>query len=108
MKKMKFLLVAICFTFTAFTIGCKGKTAESTKVDNTTSTTATTPVVSADDELKKNVVDATKDYPEVKTDVSDGVITLTGSINRSDWQKLNPTLNTLHPKRINSTNLTIK
>ena len=112
MKKLKFLLLTTCIGVMAFTApGCKSKTdaADSTKVDNTTTNTTTTaPAVSADDELQKSVTDATKDYPTVKAQVSNGEVILTGQINRADWQKLNPTLNSLHPKKVTSTNLTIK
>lgn len=97
---------------------CKGKD----KDDNTTtvvtpaadtsataSPTPPAPVVIANDEaLKSGVNAALKDFSTVKGEVDDSVINLTGSIKRSDWQKLMPTLSSLHPKRINSAALTIK
>ena len=64
-------------------------------------------VISPDDALIKSVSDATKDYPGVKADVKDGVITLTGDIKRANLQKLIMTLNTLKPKKIED-KLTIK
>ena len=68
----------------------------------------TTPVViSPDDALIKSVADATKDYPGVKADVKDGVITLTGNIKRTSLQRLMMTLNSLKPKKIEN-KLTIK
>jgi osmotically-inducible protein OsmY len=64
-------------------------------------------VISADETLKSGVTDAIKDYPAVKASVNDGVITLTGDINRANLQKLMMTLHTLQPKKIEN-KLTIK
>ena len=64
-------------------------------------------VVAADDPLTKGVADATKDFPGVKAEVKDGVITLTGEIKRAGMQKLMMGLNTLKPKKIDN-KLTIK
>jgi len=116
MKKIKFPLLVLAIVFSTGTFySCKSKTAQSTEstapMDTATTTTAVTPPpveIANDDVLKKGVTDAVKDYPTVKADVSDSVINLSGEIKRADWQKLNPTLNSLHPKRVNSTNLTIK
>lgn len=114
MKKTKihFLIIAVLFAAFSFT-SCKSKTKEttaapSTSVENTNTPASPPVVISGDDELRKATMDATKDYPGVNADVTDSVINLTGEIKRADWQKLNPTLNTLHPKRVNSANLTIK
>ncbi|MEO5681474.1 MAG: BON domain-containing protein [Chitinophagaceae bacterium] len=63
--------------------------------------------VTADDPLVKGVTDATKDFPGVKADVKDGVITLTGDIKRSSLPMLMKSLNTLKPKKIEN-KLTIK
>ncbi len=108
MKKLNLQLFVLAVLFAAFSFtSCKSKSKENT--DAPVTTMAPAPVaVSSDDELKKGVTDATKDYPGVKAEVTDSVINLSGDIKRADWQKLNPTLNSLHPKRINSTNLTIK
>ena len=111
MKKLNLPLLILSVLFAAFSItSCKDKskdtdTSTTTAVD---STTAAAPVISGDEELKKGVADAIKDHPGVKADVADSVINLSGEINRADWQRLNPTLNSLHPKRVNSANLTIK
>jgi hypothetical protein len=115
MKKIKFrvLIIAIIIATNTF-YSCKSKKendASSSTTMDTTTVTAPTPApaeISSDDVLKRGVTDAVKDYPGVKADVSDSVINLSGEIKRADWQKLNPTLNSLHPKRINSANLTIK
>jgi hyperosmotically inducible protein len=64
-------------------------------------------VIAADDPLSKGVTDAIKDYPGVKADVKDGVVTLTGDIKRAELKKLMETLHTLKPKKIDN-KLTIK
>ncbi len=81
-------------------------------VDNTTliPTPAPAPapvVVAAIDSLAKGVTDATKDFPGVKAEVKEGVITLTGDIKRSSLPALMKSLNTLKPKKIEN-KLTIK
>ncbi len=65
-------------------------------------------VVTADDPLKQSVTDATKDYPTVKAEVKDGVITLTGDIKKDDLKKLMPRLQSLKPKKVESKQLTVK
>lgn len=89
---------------------CKGKKAESTadtttQVADTSATTAPVTIAN-DDELTTGVKDATKDFPGVKATVTDGEITLTGTINRDRLPVLMQSLSTLHPKKINN-NLTI-
>lgn len=64
-------------------------------------------VINADSTLIKSVADATKDFPGVKADVTDGVITLTGDITRDKLRTLMMSLNTLKPKKIDN-KLTIK
>ncbi len=64
-------------------------------------------VINADSSLINGVTDATKDFPTVKADVNDGVITLTGSIKRDNLKTLMMSLNTLKPKKIDN-KLTIK
>lgn len=115
MKKINLRLIVLLISFITISVSCKSKkedmntTPATTSVDTTTPTPAPAPVViSSDDELKKGVTDATKDYPSVKADVADSVINLSGEIKRADWQKLMPTLSSLHPKRVNSSSLTIK
>lgn len=65
------------------------------------------PTVNPDTVLTQGVTDATKDFPTVKAAVSNGEITLTGTIKRADLQKLMQTLNTLKPSKIIN-QLTIK
>lgn len=63
--------------------------------------------VSADDPLTQAVTDATKDYPTVKAEVKDGVITLTGDIKKDQLKKLMPLLQSLKPKKVDN-KLTVK
>lgn len=83
---------------------CKSKKDTNATDTTTTTTTTTTPsapvVISGDDELRKGVADATKDYPGVNATVSDGVITLTGSIEKDRYMNLKQSLDALHPKQV--------
>lgn len=113
MKQIHLKLFTLAVLFAALSFNsCKSKSKETTNVPATTVETPATPttsvVIAGNEELRKGVMDATKDYPSVNAEVSDSVINLSGDITRADWQKLNPLLNTLRPKRINSDNLTIK
>ncbi len=63
--------------------------------------------VNSDATLTQGVKDATKDFPTVTANVADGVITLTGTIKRSNLQNLMMSLNTLNAKKIDN-QLTIK
>ncbi len=47
------------------------------------------------DGLSQAIADAVKDYPGVKTDLKDGVLTLTGEIEKASVQKLMMGLNSL-------------
>jgi hypothetical protein len=111
MKKINIRVLLLAVMLSAFSFdACKNKAKDSnaTTTDTAVTTTTTAPVIAGDDELKKGVADATKDYPTVTADVTDSVINVSGEIKRADWQRLMPTLNSLHPKRVNSTSLTIK
>ena len=69
---------------------------------------STTPVVVAtDDALTTSVKDATKDHPGVNASITDGVITLTGEIDKASLPILMQKLNALQPKKIDN-KLTIK
>ena len=94
---------------------CKGKASQTSTTDTATVAPAdntttkmpdTTVVISADDSLKRMIPDATKDFPGVTASVDQGVITLTGTIDRDRLPKLMMAINALHPKKINN-NLTI-
>jgi hyperosmotically inducible protein len=67
----------------------------------------TTPAISGDDELKKTVVDAVKDNTGVTAEVKDSVITLTGTIKKSELPKLMQKLHALKPKKVEN-KLTVK
>jgi len=64
-------------------------------------------VITIDDELTKSVTVVIKDFPGVKAEVKEGVITLTGEIKSASLQKLIPMLHALKPKSIEN-KLTIK
>ncbi|TDG35176.1 BON domain-containing protein [Pedobacter changchengzhani] len=64
-------------------------------------------VIAGDADLMKNVADATKDFPSVKADVKDGVVTLTGELNKASLITLMQHLSALKPKKIEN-KLTIK
>lgn len=76
--------------------------------NNLTVKPAVAPVVIAEDTtLQKNVTDAVKDFPTVKADVKDGVVTLTGEIKKSSLITLMQHLSALKPKKIDN-KLTVK
>lgn len=83
---------------------CKGK--NNNQNTGTTATTTTEPtttapvVVNEDEELRSGVKDATKDFPDVNATVDNGVITLTGSIERSRYPTLKQSLDALRPKQV--------
>ena len=63
--------------------------------------------ISADDPLSKGLKDATKDFPTVNAIVADGVVTLTGELQRSQLPMLMKSINSLKPKKIEN-KLTLK
>jgi hypothetical protein len=92
---------------------CKGKN-DKPADDTTTTTTTTAPAptapveVAPDETLRRGVEDATKDVKGLTTRVEDGVIYLSGTISRDDNMRITPTLNSLNPKKIDRTNLTVQ
>ena len=79
----------------------KGVKGVKSVVDN--ATVAPPPVViSADDSLKTNVAAALKDVPTLKADVKDGVVTLTGEVQKTALPKVMQALSALHPKKIDN------
>lgn len=64
-------------------------------------------VINPDDSLTHLVTDAVKDFPTVKADVKDGVVTLTGEINKANLIKLMQSVNGLKPKKVEN-KLTVK
>ena len=77
-------------------------------VTNATSVVAPAPVViTPDDPLTTAVKDAVIDHPTVTATVSDGVVTLTGEIAKSDLTTLIQKVNATKPKKIEN-QLTVK
>lgn len=50
----------------------------------------------ATDELAKNLADALKDHPGVKSTIADSTITLTGEITKAKWMLLKPLLDKIN------------
>jgi len=63
--------------------------------------------VTPDDPLTKGLTDATKDFPTVQATVTQGVVTLTGDLKRSELPALMKSINSLKPKKIEN-KLTLK
>lgn len=61
-----------------------------------------------DVDLTAKVVDATKDFPNVKTTVADGIITVTGEVEQARVQTLKMSLDALNPKKVDFTGLQVK
>ncbi|MEP7066734.1 MAG: BON domain-containing protein [Gemmatimonadota bacterium] len=79
----------------------KGVKGVKSVVDNATVTPPPAPVViSPDDSLKTNVTAALKGFPTLSADVKDGVVTLTGVVQRTALPKVMQALSALHPKKI--------
>lgn len=95
---------------------CKSKNKEATPETTTPTTTVPTepqvtttpPVIANDEELTKGATDATKDIKGLKAMVKDSVIYLSGTISKQDNMKVTPSLSSLHPKRIDRTNLKVQ
>nr|WP_295868125.1 BON domain-containing protein [uncultured Chitinophaga sp.] len=64
--------------------------------------------VSADDSLKTAVADVVKDFPGIKVDVKDGVLTVTGEAKADRWKTLKMALDALHPKKVDAKGLKVK
>jgi osmotically-inducible protein OsmY len=108
-SNLKIATVALVMSTGMYFTACKSKPKEETKVEATpVERTQPAPVeIASDDTLTTGVKDATKDFPGVKADVTDGVVTLTGEIERSRLQTLMQSLQSLKPKKITN-QLTIK
>ncbi len=63
--------------------------------------------MAVDDNLKTGVTDAIKDFSTVTADVTDGVVTLTGTIKKTDLPKVMMAISSLKPKKIDN-KLTVK
>ena len=97
-------------------VGFSCKSKDKDKPAETTPTTTTTdmtpppppPVIANDEALRQGVIDATKDIKGLKAEVQDSVINLSGTISKEDNMKVTPTLNSLHPKKIDRSNLKVQ
>lgn len=70
-------------------------------VDNATVAPPPAPVViSADDSLTTNVAMVLKDAPLLSASVKDGIVTLTGEVDKAVLPKIMQALSALHPKKI--------
>jgi hyperosmotically inducible protein len=63
--------------------------------------------ITADDPLSSAVRDAVKDHPTVTATVADGVITVTGNIEKAKWTSLKAALDALNPKKVEAKGLTV-
>src|ERR671912_2713083 len=99
---MKQFIITGLVTLLVAGSSCKGKDKDKNTPETTTPTTNTTaPVeISSDENLRKGVTDATKDFPGVNADVSNGVITLTGEIEKDRYITLKQSLDALQPKQV--------
>ncbi len=78
------------------------KSVKGVKSVNNNTTPPAPVVIAGDDVLNKNVMDAVKDYPTVVATVNDGVVTLTGEIQKASLQKLMMSLSALNPKQVDN------
>jgi osmotically-inducible protein OsmY len=110
MKRTGILLI---FSAALMVWSCKGKQENKEENTNTNADTvstydnpnATTPAPETVSEAQ--LKDATKDFPGVTATVSDGEVTLTGTIERDKLPRLMQSVQALNPKKVNN-NLTIK
>jgi osmotically-inducible protein OsmY len=104
-------IVALMLAGSIQLTACKSKSKDTTPANTDTTsvqTQNTAPVeIATDDSLTTGVKDATKDYPGVNALVSNGEVTLTGTIKRDRLQNLMQSIHALHPKKVNN-NLTIQ
>jgi hypothetical protein len=114
MKRLKLALLPVIFMLAITVIACKGKTDKNTTdtvgvaLPDTMRATEPEPLpASSNDSLSTMANDAVKDYPGVTATVSNGEVTLTGTITREKLPKLMAAISATHPKKINN-NLTIK
>jgi osmotically-inducible protein OsmY len=75
--------------------------------DDATVTPPPAPVqITPDQQLTTDVMSEVSNYPGVSASVTNGVVTLTGTIKRSDLPQLLQAINGLHPQKVEN-NLTI-
>jgi hyperosmotically inducible protein len=78
-------------------------------INNIVVAPAPAPVVNDNDALlASQVVDATKDFPTVTASVKDGIITVTGELDKAKVQVLKMALDNLKPKKTDMSALKVK
>jgi hyperosmotically inducible protein len=78
-------------------------------INNIVVVPAPAPVVNDNDALlASQVVDATKDFPTVTASVNDGIITVTGELDKAKVQVLKMALDNLKPKKTDMSALKVK
>ncbi|TCZ68068.1 BON domain-containing protein, partial [Flaviaesturariibacter aridisoli] len=76
--------------------------------ETTTNPPVNQPVtISADDSLRQRLPAVTKDYPNVQATVSNGEVTLTGTVERERLPRLMQAVQAMNPRKVNN-QLTIK
>ncbi|RYY82717.1 MAG: BON domain-containing protein [Chitinophagaceae bacterium] len=110
--KQLFLSLAVAGTLLSGGLAsCKGKDKQKVETQTTypgQETTTNPPVtISADDSLRQRLPAVTKDYPTVQTTVSNGEVTLTGTVERERLPRLMQAVQAMNPRKVNN-QLTIK
>ena len=81
------------------TENCKSKKKDvEVQKENTNNGSSVT--INSDAELKSSVDAITKNYPDVKADIDNGVVTLKGSIRQDELQTLIMKVQELRPKKV--------
>jgi hypothetical protein len=86
---------------------CKNKEKENTDTTinanpDSANASSASPEISSDAALEQGLRDATRDYPGVTATVSNGEVTLTGTIEKDKVPTLLQSVNGLNPKKVNN------
>lgn len=99
------LVFALCLVGSTSVTACKNKKAQTETNSGATSQDTSSPApveIATDESLTNGVRDATKDFPGVNAVVSNGEVTLTGTIKRDRLPKLMQSIHALQPKKVNN------
>ena len=107
-KRNLFLVLLIAVCSTTFSISCKNKNKEATTEQKKTDDNTKPVEISSDVTLRSSVNDVVKAYNGVEADVKDGVVTLRGSLTKSELHKLVMKVNELKPKKVETDKIVIK
>jgi hypothetical protein len=105
MKQITFksFVLTIVFALGLGMTSCKNKSKDNSNDRDSINAVNQAPVdISTDEALNKNVQDATKDYPGVQATVTNGEVTLAGTIERDRLPKLMSAIQGLNPKKVNN------